>query len=746
MTKHYHEIHRYYSCIDPEDGPHDKDTHTNDKAYYPYGRRDYTAKVNLLRISTSLINNWDGNHVKLGIANPWHTFDTDLLGKFECPVYELSPLTDAELKKAYKPLKLLVEPFKYDISDPFDNLFWEDHYRWYDKPEFPTIYGNIKSAVVYNEILTVKVSMLYDNTDAWGSPNQHLKGLWKDRFSAKISTDTGYEIMGNPDELDEHPGEYILKYNVSGIDINSVLYLSVVDNVNVGICDDLIKHITFVSGEVYVPDDYPTIQAAVDAVNAGDTIIVRDGTYTENVNVNKPHLTIQSENGADSTIVQAADQNDSVFGVSADYVTISGFTVKGVDFGIYLGADHCIISDNKVSNNSFGISLHFSSGNTFTSNTVSNNSVGFDLLCSSDNELTGNIVNSNSYGISLQHESSGNELTGNTANSNTHEGIFLYYSSNNNELMGNTALNNEYGIYLEGSSGNTLTDNIANNNYYGIGLNDSSGNTLTDNTANNNGFGIRLESASNNKLTGNTANSNNGFGIFLHNSSANTLTDNTASNGNMWGIFLYYSSNNNKLTSNTASNTEYGITLQDSSGNTLTSNTASNNDQEGICLYSSSGNTLTDNIANSNTEYGIVLQGSSGNTLTSNTANSNNARGIALWNSGGNTLTDNIANSNTEYGIVLQDSSGNTLTDNIANSNTEYGIYLWDSSSNTLKNNRMSENKYNFGVSSGSLHGYLQNIDTSNLVDGKSIYYWVNQQNKQIPGDAGYVGIVNSHN
>jgi hypothetical protein len=303
MTKHYHEIHRYYSCIDPEDGPHDKDTHTNDKAYYPYGRRDYTAKVNLLRISTSLINNWDGNHVKLGIANPWHTFDTDLLGKFECPVYELSPLTDAELKKAYKPLKLLVEPFKYDISDPFDNLFWEDHYRWYDKPEFPTIYGNIKSAVVYNEILTVKVSMLYDNTDAWGSPNQHLKGLWKDRFSAKISTDTGYEIMGNPDELDEHPGEYILKYNVSGIDINSVLYLSVVDNVNVGICDDLIKHITFVSGEVYVPDDYPTIQAAVDAVNAGDTIIVRDGTYTENVNVNKPHLTIQSENGADSTVL-----------------------------------------------------------------------------------------------------------------------------------------------------------------------------------------------------------------------------------------------------------------------------------------------------------------------------------------------------------------------------------------------------------------------------------------------------------
>ena len=39
---------------------------------------------------------------------------------------------------------------------------------------------------------------------------------------------------------------------------------------------------------IIVPDDYPTIQAAINAANDGDTVFVRNGTYYENVVVNKP--------------------------------------------------------------------------------------------------------------------------------------------------------------------------------------------------------------------------------------------------------------------------------------------------------------------------------------------------------------------------------------------------------------------------------------------------------------------------
>ena len=78
------------------------------------------------------------------------------------------------------------------------------------------------------------------------------------------------------------------------------------------------------SAIIYVPDDYTKIQWAVDNATSGDTIIVRDGTYTENVDVNKEHLTIKSENGAEVTIVQAASSDDDVFTVTENWVAPLG--------------------------------------------------------------------------------------------------------------------------------------------------------------------------------------------------------------------------------------------------------------------------------------------------------------------------------------------------------------------------------------------------------------------------------------
>ncbi len=108
---------------------------------------------------------------------------------------------------------------------------------------------------------------------------------------------------------------------------------------------------------IYVPDDYPTIQQAVDAALPGDTIIVRDGTYVENIFVHTPNLTIKSESGPENCIVQSPDKWVP-FVVGVDYTIISGFTIENGSAGItFESASHCNVSNNYITRNHIGIDI-----------------------------------------------------------------------------------------------------------------------------------------------------------------------------------------------------------------------------------------------------------------------------------------------------------------------------------------------------------------------------------------------------
>jgi nitrous oxidase accessory protein len=112
----------------------------------------------------------------------------------------------------------------------------------------------------------------------------------------------------------------------------------------------------------YVDDsggvDFTKIQDAINAASNGDTIIVKNGTYIENVKVNKS-LIIKSEYGAEKTIIKS---KGSKFNVTANDVEIAGFTITGIslfdDVGISLNdALGVIILDNTTTNNYIGVML-----------------------------------------------------------------------------------------------------------------------------------------------------------------------------------------------------------------------------------------------------------------------------------------------------------------------------------------------------------------------------------------------------
>ncbi len=248
---HVHEIHRTYlwSSLPDNHYPMPSGVFTQHKAYYPFGRSEYDQDgvddIYLWNLSSSLQSNWDGNHVKLGIANCYHTFDTDTSGSY-CGDYPLSHLDDDQLVTWYRneiddddPCDVCdcdwweswkVMPFKYDISDPFYGVFWEDRYGMSKEYEFPTLSTAIDSALVDNGVLTVNVSAFYDNTDAGGSSGNDLRGLWKDRFTTSVDNNS----IGNPYSLNESDaGKYTLEFDVSGIGPDTyTLALSVTDNLD----------------------------------------------------------------------------------------------------------------------------------------------------------------------------------------------------------------------------------------------------------------------------------------------------------------------------------------------------------------------------------------------------------------------------------------------------------------------------------------------------------------------------------
>ncbi|MCD6574300.1 right-handed parallel beta-helix repeat-containing protein, partial [Candidatus Aerophobetes bacterium] len=223
---------------------------------------------------------------------------------------------------------------------------------------------------------------------------------------------------------------------------------------------------------------YATIQQAVDAASAGDTIqISGDVTHpvTENVTINVSNLTIQASPGT-QPLITASDSSTDVFCISAASVTISGLTVSGATnaaAGIKVNSvNNCQILNNTVTNNSKGIYLYSTSGTTVSGNNVSNNTdEGIFLDDSNNATITGNNISGSNYGIYLG-SSDYNTLLKNNISNNSH-GIY-FSSSDNNRVLGNTISNNEStfpsGIHNDSNSDNNFGyyNNISGNLTYGV--------------------------------------------------------------------------------------------------------------------------------------------------------------------------------------------------------------------------------------------------------------------------------------
>ena len=123
------------------------------------------------------------------------------------------------------------------------------------------------------------------------------------------------------------------------------------------------------------------------------------------------------------------------------------------------------------------------------------------------------------------------------------------------------------------------------------------------------------------------------------------------------------------------------------------------------------------------------------------------ATGIYIYdysNPSNNTITGNSV-MNCGYGLYIDGSHNNTIIGNNF-SNNDYGVFIMSSHFNTFKNNQLLDNQRNLGFIGGYLAAYTQYMDTSNTIDGKPVYYWLWEQDRTVPQDAGFVALIGCEN
>jgi parallel beta-helix repeat protein len=179
---------------------------------------------------------------------------------------------------------------------------------------------------------------------------------------------------------------------------------------------------------------YSKIQEAVDAARPGEIIIVKAGTYYENVVLNKS-LTLKAEGRA---IIDAQYLGNPIT-VLADNCTIEGFEVRNSrltedNAGIFVASQGNVIKNNYCIGNFSGIALSGMGGKKCEKNLIENN------FCTENQE----------EGIEIE-SCNDTIVRGNTLQNNK-MGIFVYMSFNIKIFLNNFLNNTLYNAYTSQSS------------------------------------------------------------------------------------------------------------------------------------------------------------------------------------------------------------------------------------------------------------------------------------------------------
>ncbi len=527
-----------------------------------------------------------------------------------------------------------------------------------------------------------------------------------------------------------------------------------------------IETVTAEPRTIVVPDDYSTIQEAIDGASEGDTVFVKNGIYIESVTIDKA-LALEGEN-KESTVIDGNNTGPTIL-IRHDGVNVTGFKIRNVEdpppfsdsrgrlAGIHLlDVRHCRIYGNNVVNCGKGVWLHGSSDNNIITNSFSGNNYGVLLESSNNNIITVNTISDGWGGIWIENSENNMLRDNNMLNNVQNFGILgSEISHYNNDVDLSNLINSnrvyrvidETNLIIDPSSfpdvgyllvinctGITVQSLQVTNNYVGIHLVGSPNCTLTQNVVSNNTCGIWVQLSQDCVISENEVESNSDWGIRVDKSDNSHISHNYMEYNQLNGIVITGSDNNLIVENNIAHGFDgsegfNGISLLSSSNNQIVGNSILGNENcAGINLKDSSNNLVKRNLVDPGALGINIREESNYNEILENTLLTDmGSWGIVLFSSFNVLTGNNVTNFYT--GIKLS-GENNTVTQNIFYSK-ERAIEVFPESNN----NTFIMNNFQGGTEIFDFSQVWQELPVNIWDDGEKGNYWENYKGIDNNGD-----------